>query len=174
MGHWKSRSEAKSMNEILWLLKTHVTAGFWGLKPRQERTASCPTRWLLSSSSLRLIWAAHCFREKIRNLKTSHSVTVREGWVMSANLAGLRTLNNQSWWWRQNACDADHNEDKVVEGVTDNWHSPVLSPSVLSRGLVALLVGLDPRIVGNKYRFIHQNIFSLRAWSYPSDQWHQE
>ena len=114
------------------------------------------------------------FGEKIRNLKTSHSVTVREGWVMSASLAGLRTLNNQSWWWRQNACDDDHNEDKVVEGVTDNWHSPVLSPSVLSRGLVALLVGLDPRIVGNKYRFIHQNIFSLRAWSYPSDQWHQE
>ena len=34
-----------------------------------------------------------CSVKKSKNLKTSHSVTVREGWVMSANLAGLRTLN---------------------------------------------------------------------------------
>ena len=162
------------MNEILWRcwrLTWRPAFEVWSRDRRGRHRVhrggcSAPPRW---------DWFEHIvFVKRSKNLKTSHSVTVREGWVMSANLAGLRTLNNQSWWWRQNACDDDHNEDKVVEGVTDNWHSPVLSPSVLSRGLVALLVGLDPRIVGNKYRFIHQNIFSLRAWSYPSDQWHQE
>ena len=54
------------------------------------------------------------FGEKIKNLKTSHSVTVREGWVMSANLAGLRTLN-LSIWEALVSCDDDDSEDKGYE-----------------------------------------------------------
>ena len=104
LGLWFVRFQIQNLN---WMLETNVTAGFWGLNPRQERTASWPLRWLLSWSWLRLNQIRFClFGEKSKNLKTSHSVTVREGWLMSANLAGLRTLNlsddgndKKRLWW---------------------------------------------------------------------------
>ena len=68
-----------------WLLWFESEAGEDGIVPTQMAT-----QLLLAKINFKNLFVEMI---KMKNLKTSHSVTVSEGWVMSANLAGLRTLN---------------------------------------------------------------------------------
>ena len=67
-GFWSFRFEIQDWN---WMLETDVTAGFCGLNPRQERTASCPLRWLLSWSWLKkTIWQKKSLLGERKKAKT--------------------------------------------------------------------------------------------------------